>query len=279
MKLLSLGFLSFLSLVSGCSLDAKGLSSASDGGLQAKDGATSDAPVSPDGGLLTNWCSTTGAGHDFCADFDSSLKGTEPGAWCSNLSMADCRGVEIGGMLTLDPGVSTSTPSSASAKTIVGGATSQAFLSRDFPGDLHPLKLAFDVRIDTVGTARTLIASIVLEDTGGNPHHVSLFATPAASDAGTTDATLSVVELPLAGAARIAKLSLTLPQKKFAHVEIRVGIAPNNVTVLVDGVASSTVTIDAPGSAMGRAVQLGLESTPADAWQTHVDDVIFDFTK
>ena len=278
MKLLSLLFpltlsVPFAGLASGCSLDSEGIVP------PAPDASTADVVILPEAaGPPTNWCATTGAGHDFCADFDASLKGTEPGAWCNGVVTGTCGAIENGGMLTLDTAASTSAPASANAKTVTGGGSAQAFLTREFPGDLHPLSLAFDVRIDAMGTGKTTLASITLEIVGGNSHRVVLLADPSAGDGGTGVA-LSIVEVPLAGAPRTTPNSLTLPLNKFVRVELRVGIAPNNVTVLINGVASNVVTIDAPGTAMGHAVLLGLGSTPAAAWQLHLDDVTFDYTK
>jgi hypothetical protein len=265
--------LPFALIALGCSLDAKGI-------VPPADAATKDDVVTkPEAGLpATNWCSTTGAGHDFCADFDASLTGTEPGAWCNAVATGTCGAIENSGTLTLDTSASTSAPASANAKTTSGGGAAQGLLTREFPGDLHPLSLAFDVRIDAMDTGKTALASITLETVGGNAHRVVLQANPGAGDGGTSIA-LGIVEVPLGGEPRTTANTLTLPLNQFARVEIRVGIAPNNVTVLVNGVASNVVTIDAPGNAMGRAVELGLRSTPAAAWQLHVDDVTFDFTK
>ena len=262
----------FAGSAAGCSLDAHGIA-------PTVDASTADVITKPEGGPLpTNWCATIGAGHDFCADFDASLKGTEPGAWCNGVTTGTCNSIENGGTLTLDTTASTSPPASANAKTMAGGGAAKALLTREFPGDRHPLSLAFDARVDAAAAGKTAIAGITLENVDGNPHQVALLAAAGATDAGA-GVTLSVVEVLLGGLTRTTPLSLTLPLNTFARVEVRVGIAPNTVTVIVNGVASSPVTIDAPGSATGRAVQVGLDSTPAAAWQLHFDDVTFDFTK
>ena len=265
--------LAFALIPAGCSLNSEGI-------VAPADAATKDDVITkPEAGPpATSWCSTTGAGHDFCADFDASLTGTEPGAWCNGVATGMCGAIENSGTLTRDTAASTSAPASANAKTTSGGGAAQGLLTREFPGDLHPLSLAFDVRIDAMDSGKTALASITLETVSGDAHRVVLVANPGGSDGGTNVA-LSIVEVPLGGAPRTTATTTTLPLNQFARVELRVGIAPNNVTVLVNGVASNVVTIDAPGNAMGRAVELGLRSTPAAAWQLHVDDVTFDFTK
>lgn len=266
-------FLFPLVLASGCSLTETGIQPT------ASDASTSDVTVPDAGPALTNWCATTGAGHDFCADFDTSLRGMEPGAWCNAVpSGAGCGATEMGGTLARDTELLASKPASANVKTMLGGASSQAILTRDFPGDLHPLKLAFDLQIDAIGTGNSAtLAAITLETMAPSSHVVSLVATRP-GDAGP-NAGLAVVEARLGGLPSTTTLSLSLPLNKFVRVELSIGIAPNTVTVTVDGASSSALTIDAPGSAEGRSLQLGLAMTPADTWQTHVDDVTFDFTK
>jgi hypothetical protein len=258
-------------IAQGCSL--------TETGLQPDDAAAGDVTSPDTGPLPTNWCATTGAGHDFCADFDASLRGTEPGAWCNAVpNLANCGATEMGGTVVRDLAASTSAPASASAQTMLGGPVSKAFLTRDFPGDSHSLALAFDLQLDAVGTASAAtLAGITLEIVSGVAHGVTLVATPP-GDAGP-NAGLTIVETRVGGGLSSTALSLTLPLKKFVRVELIVGIAPNTVTVTVDGASSSTLTIDAPGSALGRSVQLGLDLKTVDAWQAHVDDVTFDFTK
>ncbi|MEO6420798.1 MAG: hypothetical protein ABIP39_15405 [Polyangiaceae bacterium] len=259
-------------LASGCSLNQVGI-------VPGSDASTSDVIVPEAGPPPTGWCATTGTGHDFCADFDTSLRGTEPGAWCGAIANGvGCGATELGGTVTRDTALIASKPASASAQTMLGLAQSQAFLTREFPGSLHPLKLAFDVQLDAfgIGSGATL-AAITLETFMGSSHGVSLVATPP-GDAGP-NAGLVVVESKLSGPPTQTALLLSIPPSKFVRVELVIGIAPNTVTVTVDGASSSILTIDAPGSADGRALQLGLEATPADAWAAHFDDVTFDFSK
>lgn len=262
-----------------CGLNAAGIVPGEQSDASSGDAPSSDVNPSPDaatdadadtGPMLTNWCSTRPESHDFCADFDTSIAGSEPGAWCAP-APGNCTLTENNGSVTLDTTTSTSPPNSAKAETMADAGAPQAFLTHEFPGDRHGVTLAFDVRVDAVGTDTPTVASIKMEDTGGESHRIALTLDNVGA--------LSLVEFRITGSQVTTPLSASLPIGTWTRVEMSVGIGPNVVDVSVAGVPSNPVTIDGTGTAMGRSVQLGLDVPSPDSWQIHIDDVTFDFTK
>lgn len=187
----------------------------------------------------------------FCDDFEG------PGAWMPLGTVDGTWQVEAGTL-------------AVTSNAIANGSAMAAKLV-DLGISARRVRYAFDVRVETVGTSRPILASLRFDDGVASYHSVNYVYRPPPERGDIEE-----VEIPYVGTPTYTFFALDTPAPGSWHrVEVAIDLDAPLVTSTLDG---TQVLTTAPALTDGGTLRLSLGMTfingPADAWQFRYDNVV-----